>query len=271
MINSVPISLLLLFAICLPVAAQTATPPAQRAAIVSTGSIRGRVVNATTHAPISGASVAVFPVAGGSAAPIAATTTVANGSFQLRGLPPGRYVARMRIIGFRPIEVRSIVIAQNGADVDLHTLAMAPATVELAPIVVTAPAQAVQLAPDRNTYVVQDMPTTRGGSALEVLRNVPGVGVDIDNTISLRGNTGVVVQINGRPSPLKASQLGNFLAQLPADVVAKVEVVTNPSARESPEGVAGIINIVLKQKPDAGTAGAVTVGGSTRGHRGESG
>ena len=63
------------------------------------------------------------------------------------------------------------------------------------------------------------MPTTRGGTALDVLRNVPSVDVDIDNIVSLRGNTGVIVQINGRPSPLSRRSFGNFLSQLPADIV----------------------------------------------------
>ena len=110
------------------------------------------------------------------------------------------------------------------------------------------------------------MPTTRGGTALDVLRNVPSVDVDIDNIVSLRGNSGVIVQINGRPSPMKPAQLGNFLAQLPADIVDKVEVVTNPSARDDPEGIAGIINIVLKEKPEAGKSGGLTLGGGTTGH-----
>jgi hypothetical protein len=133
-------------------------------------------------------------------------------------------------------------------------------------MVVTGQKRDVELAPDRNTYVVRDMPTTRGGTALDVLRNVPAVDVDIDNVVSLRGNSAVVVQINGRRSPLKPPQLGNFLAQLPADMVDKVEVIPNPSAREDPEGVAGIINIVLKKKTDADRSGGLTIGGGTTGH-----
>ncbi|CAN5417655.1 TonB-dependent receptor [soil metagenome] len=125
--------------------------------------------------------------------------------------------------------------------------------------------QDVQLAPDRNTYVVRDMPTAKGGTALDVLRTVPAVDVDIDNVVSLRGNSGVTVQINGRPSPLKPAQLGDFLAQLPADMVDKVEIIPNPSARDDSTGVAGIINIVLKEEADAGTNGGATVAGATTG------
>src|SRR5262249_30525269 len=111
-----------------------------------------------------------------------------------------------------------------------------------------------------------DMPTTKGGTALDVLRNVPSVDVDIDSNISLRGNTSVVIQINGRPSALKGSQLGNFLDQLSADAIDHVEIISNPSAREDADGVAGIINVVLRQKPDAETSGSTTLGGGTTGH-----
>jgi hypothetical protein len=105
----------------------------------------------------------------------------------------------------------------------------------------------------------QDMPTTRGGNALDVLRNVPAVDVDIDNVVSLRGNSAVTVQINGRPSPMKPAQLGNYLSQLPADMIDKVEIIPNPSARDDPTGTAGIINITLKQRADAGTSGGLTL------------
>ncbi len=238
-----------------------ASPTASGAGPAS-GGIHGRVVDAASRAPIGGASVDVVPA--GATAATARTVSAADGSFRIRGLRPGHYLARIRAIGYRPAEVTSIAI--TAADFDLRSVTLTASAVELPPIRIRAPEQAVQLAPDRNTYVVRDMATTRGGTALDVLRNVPTVDVDIDNIVSLRGNAGVVVQINGRPSPLKAGQLGNFLAQLPADMVDKVEVVTNPSARENPEGVAGIINIVLKEKPEAGSSAAVTVGGSTRGH-----
>src|SRR5207244_10708340 len=84
--------------------------------------------------------------------------------------------------------------------------------------------------------------------------------------VSLRGNSGVVVQINGRPSPMKPAQLGNFLAQLPASIVDKIEVIPNPSARDDPTGSAGIINIMLKEAAEPGTSGGFTAGGGTTGH-----
>ncbi len=220
------------------------------------GEIRGHVINAATKAPISTAKVAAATVQ---------TSTDVDGAFRLQGLQPGRYRVRILALGYAPREL-AVEISPAAPSVDVGKVTLTAAVVVLQPLQVTGQKQDVELAPDRNIYVVRDMPTTRGGTALDVLRNVPAVDVDIDNIVSLRGNTGVVLQINGRPSPLKPAQLGNFLAQLPADMVDKVEVVPNPSARENPEGVAGIINIVLKEHADEGRSGGLTVGGGTTGH-----
>jgi hypothetical protein len=222
----------------------------------TSGEIRGRVINAATKAPISTAKVSTGAVQ---------TSTDADGGFRIPGLQPGSYRVRILALGYTPREL-VVEIGPAAPSVDVGTVPLTAAVVVLQPLQVTGQKQDVELAPDRNIYVVRDMPTTRGGTALDVLRNVPAVDVDIDNVVSLRGNTGVVLQINGRPSPLKPAQLGNFLAQVPADMVDKVEVVPNPSARENPEGVAGIINIVLKQNADEGRSGGLTVGGGTTGH-----
>jgi hypothetical protein len=222
----------------------------------TSGEIRGHVVNAATQAPIGMARVVAGTVQ---------TSTDADGGFRISGLQPGRYRVRILAVGYTPREV-AVEIGPASPSVDVGTVTLTAAVVVLQPLQVTGQKQDIELAPDRNIYVVRDMPTTRGGTALDVLRNVPAVDVDIDNIVSLRGNTGVVLQINGRPSPLKPAQLGNFLAQVPADMVDKVEVIPNPSARENPEGDAGIINIVLKQTPDEGRSGGLTVGGGTTGH-----
>jgi outer membrane cobalamin receptor len=226
-----------------------------------TAELFGRVIDAASRAPIAGATVDVSAVGAGAAAPLTRATSGADGVFRTQGLKPGRYHVHIRWLGYTPWDRASVAIA--AASVDLGTVALVAAPHALESVAVTEKRQEVQLAPDRNTYVVRDMPTAKGGSALDVLRTVPAVEVDIDNVVSLRGNTGVTVQINGRPSPLKPAQLGDFLAQLPADMVDKVEVVPNPSARDDPTGVAGIINIVLKEEVDAGTSGGATLTGAT--------
>ena len=227
------------------------------------GVIIGHVVDSATNTPISAATVDV-KIARATAS-TARAATGADGSFRVEGLQPGRYSVRIRALGYTPRPLAPVEVSPSSSSIDVGTVFLNAAPVQLQSLQVTGQKQEVQLAPDRNTYIVHDMPTTRGGTALDVLRNVPSVDVDIDNIVSLRGNTGVIVQINGRPSPLKPAQLGNFLAQLPADIVDKVEIVTNPSARDDPEGVAGIINIVLREKPEAGKSGGLTIGGGTTG------
>ena len=232
---------------------------------VSNGpTILGRVVDSTTNQPVPRAVIdASIP---GAVAVAATANTGDDGSFRVEGLRPGRYTVRVRAVGYTPRPLPAIELRSQESSYDVGTVFLKMAPVKLQSLSITGQKRDVQLAPDRNTYVVHDMPTTRGGTALDVLRNVPSVDVDIDNIVSLRGNTGVVVQINGRPTPMKPQQLGDFLSQLPADVVDKVEVVTNPSARDDPEGTAGIINIVLKEKPEAQRSGGLTAGVGTRGH-----
>ena len=221
-------------------------------------------MRAGSTATIASAAVDVMSTtAGGASAHVA---TAVDGSFRVSALPLGRYRVTVRALGFAPKMLAVVELSATRRDIDVGVIALTAAAVQLQEQAVTARREEVQLSPDRTTYVVRDMPTTKGGTALDVLRNVPSVDVDIDNNVSLRGNSGVVVQINGRASPLKAAQLGNFLEQLPADAVDHVEIIPNPSARDDPEGVAGIINIVLRQKPDAGTSGGVTIGGGTTGH-----
>jgi len=230
------------------------------------GEVHGRVVEAAARTPIASATVSAMIITiSGTAAPELTAFTDSVGAFRIGGLRPGRYRVRIRAMGYTPQLLPPVVIAGSSPTVDVGTVALTASPVELTPLEVSEEQADVQLHPDRNVFVVHDLPSTRGGTALDVLRNVPAVDVDIDNVVSLRGNSAVVVQINGRASLLKPAQLGNFLAQLPSDMVDKVEVVPNPSARENPEGDAGIINIVLKRRVDAGTSGSLTIGGGTTG------
>jgi hypothetical protein len=243
-----------------PAMAQTTTANPGTGA---SGELQGRVVSAVGRRPISIATIEVRPIT--DTVVVARASSAADGNFRVRGLRPGRYRVTIRALGFAPRNFPSVAISASPPITDVGTVALTAVALEMEAVVVREERSDVQLAPDRNSYVVRDMPTTKGGSALDVLRNVPAVDVDIDNVVSLRGNAGVVVQINGRPSPMKPGQLGNFLGQLPADMVDKVEVIPNPSARDDPTGVAGIINIVLKKETDAGTSGGLTLSGGTTG------
>ena len=227
------------------------------------GRITGVVVSAGTDQPVGGAFVAVRSV--GDSTLVGSGFANADGIFHIEGVVPGRYTVRVRVLGFTPVVKTDVSVTPSGTTVDLGRIELTPVVTQLASVAVTADRADVIVAPDRTSYTMKDMPAASGGSAVDVLRNVPSVEVDGDNKLSLRGNENVVVQINSRLSPMRGEALGNFLAQLPANLVARIEVVPNPSAKNDPEGMAGILNIVLKENTDLGTSGGFTAGGGTTG------
>ncbi|NUQ20405.1 MAG: TonB-dependent receptor [Gemmatimonadaceae bacterium] len=242
-------------------AAQSTAPAGARPA--PSGEIRGRLVETSSGQPITIGSVAVRRAS--DSVFVGGALPDADGGFRVSGLTPGRYVVRFRAIGFAPFVRAGVELSVEQPVADLGRLTVAAIPVQLQTQTVTAERPDVALAPDRNSYSTKNMPAATGGTAVDVLRNVPSVEVDGDNNVSLRGNQNVVVQINGRPSPLHGQQLGNFLAQLPASTVTRVEVASNPSAKDDPEGTAGIINIVLNQQADMGWSGGVNAGAGSTG------
>lgn len=233
------------------------------------GEIHGRIVATGSGAPVTVGSVAVLRASDSTIVGGALPDSV--GEFHIRRLATGTYVVRVRIIGFAPVVRGDVRITAQQTDVDLGTIMLSPVATALAAQTVTTERPDVTFAPDRNIYSTKNMATASGGTAIDVLRNVPSVEVDATNQVSLRGDQNVVVQINGRASPLTGEQLGNFLAQLPASAVKNVEVSTNPSAKNDPEGSAGIINIVLNQDADIGWSGGFTTATGTTGQANFSG
>ncbi|HKP77010.1 MAG TPA: TonB-dependent receptor [Longimicrobiaceae bacterium] len=220
------------------------------------GEIRGTIVDAESGQPIGAASVSVFSRA--DSALVAGAIAGANGAFRIQGLRPGAYSLRVSMMGYRPQAGTAVTIAAATPRANAGTIRLAKSAVALQGITATAERAQVTVAPDRNTYQTRTV-APAATNASEVLESVPAVQVDPDGRVSLRGNENVVVQINGRPSPMRGAQLASYLKQLPANTLERVEVIPNPSARQDPEGMAGIINIVLKQNVDLGLSGGVTL------------
>ncbi len=224
------------------------------------GEIRGRIVDATGHGvPIGSITIrrAADTAFAGGALPDP------QGNFRVNGLPVGNYVVRVRALGYAPFAKNGLAITAAVPVVELGTITLASAATKLAGQSVTAERDEVILAPDRNSYSVRNMPGVAGGTAIDVLRNTPSVEVDGSDAVSLRGNANVVIQINGRATPLKGDQLAQFLKQLPATALDHIEVASNPNAKSDPEGTAGIINVVLKGDVDIGLSAAVNASTST--------
>ncbi|HEY6829936.1 MAG TPA: TonB-dependent receptor, partial [Gemmatimonadaceae bacterium] len=234
-----------------------------RRPVAAVGEVVGRLVDSASGRPVTTGSVAVRRATDSAFA--SGALPKEDGSFRVDGLTPGRYTLRVRVIGFAPVLRNNIVVTAEKPTVDVGVIALNIVATKLAAEHVVADREETVLAPDRNSYSVKNMTTASGGTAIDVLRNIPLVEVDGSNNVSLRGNANVVIQINGRSTPLKGDQLGAFLAQLPAGTVKNVEVATNPSAKDDPEGTAGIINIVLNQQAELGLSGGLSAGTSSTG------
>jgi outer membrane receptor protein involved in Fe transport len=242
------------------VGAQTTGAKRPAAAV---GEIIGHLVDSVSGQPVTTGSVAVRRADDSTFA--SGALPKGDGSFRVDGLLPGRYTLRVRAMGFAPVVRNNLVVKTEKPIVDVGAVTLHTVATKLETEHVVADREETVLAPDRNSYSVKNMTTASGGTAIDVLRNIPLVEVDGSNNVSLRGNANVVIQINGRSTPLKGDQLGAFLAQLPAGTVKNVEVATNPSAKDDPEGTAGIINIVLNQQAELGLSGGLSAGTASTG------
>ena len=232
------------------------------------GAVRGLITDAS-GTPVSSASVAVMSatdstIAGGA-------LTAADGTFRVVGLQDGSYYLRVSHIAFAPVTKNGVTIAANAPLSDVGPINLKAAVIAVEGVTATADRSDVQLSAERNTYSTRNMPATTGGNVTDVLRNVPAVEVDPDGKVSLRGNNNVAIQINGRAAPARGDQVGQFLQQLPPNMVERVEVVPNPSAKYDPDGMAGIINIVLKSNADLGLSGGFSLAAGTGGRYNASG
>ena len=227
------------------------------------GQIEGRLADSTSGAAVTSGAVTIRRQ--GDTTFVGGALPGSDGRFRVDGLAPGQYTLRFRAIGYAPVTINALVISADKPLLDVGTLKLSIVATKLADQEVKAERDEQQLSPDRNSYSVKNMTMAAGGTAIDVLKNIPLVEVDGSNRVSLRSNSNVVIQINGRSTPLKGDQLAIFLAQLPSAMVKTVEVATNPSAKDDPEGTAGILNIILKQDVELGLSGGFNAGTASTG------
>jgi hypothetical protein len=233
---------------------------AGRAAGVGGGSVnRGKVLDAETKAPLANAAIRGPEQRDAEVA--AGAIAREDGSFRVDGLRPGRYYLKISSLGYDAHTSQVLEVGNTAPRVQAGSIELARAPIKLEGLDANAE-RAVVIAPDRNSYRARDV-APAATTASDVLESVPSVEVDAEGKVSLRGNENVVVQINGRPSPIRGAQLAGYLRQLPANTIERVEVIPNPTAKQDPDGMAGILNIVLKQTVDLGRSGGFTIGAST--------
>lgn len=218
-------------------------------------SITGKVIDAKTNKPLEYATIVLKNV---KTKKISGGITDAKGNFNVR-TPKGTYEISVEFISFKTKKLPTRLLDKN---TNFGTIKLSEDTETLDEISIVAEKSTVEIRLDKRIYNVGKDMTVKGGTASDVLDNVPSVDVDVEGNVSLRGNENVRILIDGKPSALVGLSGTDALRQLPADAIERVEVITSPSARYDAEGTAGILNIILRKGKARGLNGSVnaTVG-----------
>lgn len=182
----------------------------------------------------------------------------AEGRFELEKVPSAQYFVRASLFGYQVTD--SKVFDFDKAPVSLGALTMPELDNRLQEVTVTAQKSLIEVKADKLVFNVDASPTNAGLNALELLRKSPGVSLDQNENISLKGRQNVMVQINGKLTPMTGQDLAQFLKGLNSNDLETIEIISNPSAKYDAEGNAGIINLRLKKDKKLGTNGSVSVG-----------
>lgn len=226
------------------------------------GKIKGIVMDGELGGPLEFVTVQVK--AKGSDKIVQGSVTGSDGNYTIGGLKKGEYVVTFSYIGYEEVS-KNISISSDNQILSLGELTLAEDANQLGEVEVVAKRPQMRFEIDRKVFDATQDIAAEGGSASDLLSNIPSVEVDNEGSVSLRGNSSVTIWINGKASGLTADNQADILDMMSAGDIKQVEVITNPSARYSPEGTAGIINIILKDDRKPGYYGSVKVGADTDG------
>lgn len=191
--------------------------------------------------------------------------TDVNGTFTMADLPTGTFTFKISFVGYQTMVRDNVVITAATGTLNFGDIKMNGAAGNvLKDVTVTAQKAAMQMGIDKKVFSVDQSLVSEGGSATDLLANVPSVQTDIDGNVSLRGSAGVKVLIDGKPSLIAGGNVAQILASIPASSIESVELITNPSAKYDAEGQSGIINIVLKKNTKLGFNGSVALTAGNR-------
>lgn len=221
------------------------------------GSVSGTVIDGNTKT-IESATITLLRAKDSSIAKMGVADK--SGKFNFEGVAEGTYLVSISAVGHSKGYSESFAINATNTTVVLKTIELVPIAKSVAGVTVTATKPLVEQKIDRMIVNVESSITNVGSSAMEVLEKSPGITVDKDGNISLKGKQGVIVMIDGRPSYLGGADLANMLRNMTAAQLDQIEIMTNPPARYDASGNSGVINIKTKKNKQFGYNGSVTSG-----------
>ena len=227
------------------------------------GVVIGRVMDSVFETPIPYANVVINSLRDSTV--VTGTATDDRGYFDLEGIKTGRYFLTISFMGYETEIIPNIIISPDNIRYDFGDVLLQPSALMLEGAEVAIDKPLVMFQIDKKVINVSQDLSSKSGSAIDVLENAPSVSVDIDGNVALRGSSSFTVMIDGRPSILDPN---DALQTIPASTIENIEIITNPSAKFDPDGVAGIINVVLKKEKLRGVSGIVNGNGGMYGSYG---
>ena len=219
--------------------------------------ITGKIIDETNNQGVPFVNVGLFRVA--DSAFVSGAASDDKGAFMLQAVPKGEMLLKISAIGY---ELFAMPVTVNG-DQNVGTLKLTPGTTRLDEVVISEKRPMFLVEGEKTMYNVAEDPSIQTGTLSDALQNAPGVEVDVEGNITLRGTSSVEIWINDKPSHMSEENLKTYIQQLPANSLDRVEVITNPSARYGSKAD-GIINIVTNAKVQKNEFYSFGVNGSTR-------
>jgi outer membrane receptor protein involved in Fe transport len=232
----------------------------------TTGKIQGSIKDEHNNEPILYATIALYSQKDSSL--ITGTMSGEGGNFNIPNVKFGRYFMEVKFIGYNKKVINEIKINPKEPDLYIGDIKLSQTTTSLEGVEITAERTYVEYKIDKKVVNVGKDLNSSGGTAVDALENVPSVTVDIDGNVALRGSSSFTVFINGKPTPLSGT---DALQQIPVGAIKNIEIITNPSAKYDPDGLSGIINVILKEDTKLGLNGMIDLSVNNRGTYGING
>ncbi|MHB8206023.1 TonB-dependent receptor domain-containing protein [Mucilaginibacter sp.] len=243
------LTLIIICAGCLNTAFAQSTNPAK---------IKG-VLSDTQSKPVDYASVSLLNAKDSTT--VIGTLSTEAGEYHFDNIKNGTYIVKATVVGYENVSSQSFTVNDSSKTIQVPVLKMKPSNRNLNTVVVTATKPTIEHLADKTVINVAGSVLATGNTAMDILERAPGVTVDKDDNISLKGKQGVTVMINDKLTYLSASQLATLLRSTDGGTIQSIELITNPSAKYDAAGNSGIINIKLKKNKMSGTNGTVSVTG----------
>lgn len=225
------------------------------------GKIAGKVTDAQSKLPVDYATVSLFKQ--GVTSPFNGISTDAKGDFIIDNVPAGDYKLTVDFLGYTRTTIAHVIVSPGGT-VAMGNILLKSAQNQLSTVNIVAKVPVIENRIDKLVYNAASDLTSQGGVALDVLKKVPQVTVDIDGNVELQGNANIRFLINGKPSSIFGASLADALQAIPASQIKSIEVITSPGAKYDAAGTGGIINIILKDSKVSGVNGSVNGALGTR-------